>query len=174
MSDLFAFGTPPLLIILRCTVVYVLLLVALRLTGKRQLGQFTPFDFAVLLIVSNAVQNAMTGPDTSLAGGILGAGTLFALNYLLSSLSARYQIFGRNVLGDPTLLINDGHLITEHLRNERISADDILMAMREHGVEDIMQVKHAILETDGTISIVTRDIPVMRTKRRVRGRGQQH
>ena len=84
MKDLLTFGTPPLLIILRCTVIYVLLLLALRLTGKRQLGQFTPFDFAVLLIVSNAVQNAMIGPDTSLVGGIVGAATLLGLNYLLS------------------------------------------------------------------------------------------
>lgn len=116
MKDLISFGTPPLLIILRCTVVYVALLVALRLTGKRQLGQFTPFDFAVLLIVSNAVQNAMTGPDTSLVGGIVGAATLFGLNYLLSALSARYQIFGHDVLGDPTVLINEGHLMMDHLR----------------------------------------------------------
>jgi uncharacterized membrane protein YcaP (DUF421 family) len=174
MSDLFSFGTPPLLIVLRCTIVYVLLLLALRLTGKRQLGQFTPFDFAVLLIVSNAVQNAMTGPDTSLVGGIVGAGTLFGLNYLLSILSSRYQIFGHDVLGDPTVLINDGHLMTDHLRRERVSADDVLMAMREHGVDDILLVKHAILETDGTISIVTQDTPIMRTRRRVRGRGHQH
>lgn len=174
MRDLITFGTPPLLIIFRCSVVYVLLLLALRLTGKRQLGQFTPFDFAVLLIVSNAVQNAMTGPDTSLVGGIVGAGTLFGLNYLLSMLSTRFQLFGHDVLGDPTVLVNDGHLIMEHLRRERVSADDVLMAMREHGVDDITQVKHAILETDGTISIVTQDIPTMRTRRRVRGRGHQH
>jgi uncharacterized membrane protein YcaP (DUF421 family) len=174
MRELISFGTPPLLIILRCTVVYVMLLLALRLTGKRQLGQFTPFDFAVLLIVSNAVQNAMTGPDTSLVGGILGAATLFGLNYLLSVLSARYQIFGHDVLGEPTVLINEGHLMMDHLRRERIDADEVLMAMREHGVEDITQVKHAILETDGTISIVTQDIPTMRTRRRVRGRGHQH
>ena len=174
MRDLITFGTPPLLIIFRCTVVYVLLLLALRLTGKRQLGQFTPFDFAVLLIVSNAVQNAMTGPDTSLVGGIVGAGTLFGLNYLLSVLSTRFQLFGHDVLGDPTVLVNDGHLIMAHLRRERVNADDVLMAMREHGVDDITQVKHAILETDGTISIVTQDIPTMRTRRRVRGRGHQH
>ena len=174
MRDLIAFGTPPLLIVLRCTVVYVVLLVALRLTGKRQMGQFTPFDFAVLLIVSNAVQNAMIGPDTSLAGGLIGAATLLALNYLLSLLTARYNLFGREVLGDPTVLINDGHLVTDNLRRERVDPDDVLMAMREHGVEDIGKVKHAILETDGTISIVTDDAAISRTKRRVSGRGHVH
>ena len=170
MRDLITLGTPPLLIILRCIVIYLFLLVALRLTGKRQLGQFTPFDFAILLIVSNAVQNAMIGPDTSLIGGMIGAATLFGLNYLLSVLSARYNIFGRELLGVPTLLVDDGHLITENLRRERIDPDDVLMAMREHGVDSLASVKHAILETDGTISIVAEDTPTMRTRRRVRGR----
>lgn len=173
MRDLITLGTPPLLIILRCIVIYLFLLVALRLTGKRQLGQFTPFDFAILLIVSNAVQNAMIGPDTSLIGGMIGAATLFGLNYLLSVLSARYNIFGRELLGVPTLLVDDGHLITENLRRERIDPDDVLMAMREHGVDSLASVKHAILETDGTISIVAEDTPTMRTRRRVRGRGHR-
>ncbi len=126
------------------------------------------------MLVSNAVQTAMIGPDTSLVGGILGAATLFGLNYLLSALLARYQLFGRDVLGAPTVLINEGHLMMDNLRREQVDADDVLMAMREHGVEEITQVKHAILETDGTISIVTQDTPTMRTRRRVRGRGHQH
>ncbi|MGH2517281.1 MAG: DUF421 domain-containing protein [Ktedonobacterales bacterium] len=172
MGDLFALGTPPLIIILRCIVIYLFLLIALRLTGKRQLGQFTPFDFAILLIVSNAVQNAMIGPDTSLIGGMIGAATLFGLNYLLSVLSAHYNVFGRELLGVPTLLVDDGHLVTENMRRERIDPDDVLMAMREHGVDSLATVKHAILETDGTISIVTADTPTTRTKRRVLGRGR--
>lgn len=174
MHDLITLGTPPLLIILRCVVVYVFLLLALRLSGKRQLGQFTPFDFAVLLIVSNAVQNAMIGPDTSLVGGVLGAATLFGLNYGLSAISVRYKLFGHNVLGEPTVLINNGHLVTENLRRERVDPDDVLMALREHGVDNIADVKHAILETDGTISVVSQEAPTIHTKRRVHGRGPQH
>ncbi len=174
MDALFAPGTPPLVIILRCAVIYGLLLLAFRVTGKRQLGQFTPFDFVVLLVVSNAVQNAMIGPDTSLIGGIIGAGTLLGLNYVLSLLSARYNIFGRELLGTPTLLVDGGHLVMENLRRERVNPDDVLMAMREHGIEDIASVKHAILETDGTISIVSADTPTTRTRRRVRGRGHLH
>jgi uncharacterized membrane protein YcaP (DUF421 family) len=173
MRDLISLGTPPLLIILRCTVVYGVLLLAFRLTGKRQLGQFTPFDFAVLLIVSNAVQNAMIGPDTSLVGGIIGAVTLFSVNYIVSLLVTRYNLFGRELLGVPTVLVNEGHLVTANLVRERINPDDVLMAMREHGVEDIGKIKHAVLETDGTISIVTEDTPTTRTKRRVHGRGHQ-
>jgi len=174
MNGLFSLGTPPLVIILRCTIVYILLLVALRLTGKRQLGQFTPFDFAVLLVVSNAVQNAMIGPDTSLLGGLIGAATLFALNYAFSVLAARFGWLGHELLGNPTVLVNDGHIITENLNREHVNMDDVMMAMREHGVENLSVVKHAILETDGTISIVSEDTPTIRTKRRVRGRGHQH
>ena len=173
MGNLFTLGTPPLQIILRCLIVYAFLLLAFRITGKRQLGQFTPFDFAVLLIVSNAVQNAMIGPDTSLIGGIIGAATLFALNYLLSVLSTRYNIFGRELLGEPTLLVDDGHLVSENLRRERVDPDEVLMAMREHGVDSLTSVKLAVLETDGTISIVAADTPTIRTKRRVRGRGHK-
>ena len=173
MGNLFHPSTPPLVIVFRCVMVYVLLLAALRLTGKRQLGQFTPFDFAVLLIVANAVQNAMIGPDTSLLGGLIGAATLFALNYAVSQFSARYNIFGRELLGTPTLLVNNGHLLTENLRRERVNPDDVLMAMREHGVGDIGKVRQAVLETDGTISIVTEAAAVTRTKRRVHARGHE-
>lgn len=172
MQDLINLGTPPLIIVLRCFIIYLFLLVALRLTGKRQLGQFTPFDFAILLIVSNAVQNAMIGPDTSLVGGLIGAATLFALNYALALLSYRFNIFGRELQGVPTLLVNDGHILSPNLRRERIDPDDVLMAMREHGVMDIAQVKQAVLETDGTISVVSADTPTTRTKRRVRPRGR--
>jgi uncharacterized membrane protein YcaP (DUF421 family) len=115
----------------------------------------------------------MIGPDTSLIGGIVGAATLFTLNYLVSILSARYNILGRELLGVPTLLVDNGHLVTENLRRERIDPDDVLMAMREHGVDGLTSVKHAILETDGTISIVSADTPTVRTKRRVRGRGRR-
>lgn len=172
MRDLITLGTPPLIIVLRCFIVYLFLLVALRVTGKRQLGQFTPFDFVILLIISNAVQNAMIGPDTSLAGGLIGAATLFALDFALAGLSYRFNIFGRELQGVPTLLVNDGHMISENLRRERIDPDDVLMAMREHGVTDLGNVKQAVLETDGTISIVSSDTPTTRTRRHVRPRGR--
>lgn len=172
MQGLVNLGTPPLVIVLRCFIVYLFLLVALRLTGKRQLGQFTPFDFAILLIVANAVQNAMIGPDTSLVGGLIGASTLFALNFALAALSYRFNLFGRELQGEPTLLVNDGHMISVNLRRERIDPDDVLMAMREHGVTDLGKVKQAVLETDGTISIVGSDAPTTRTRRRVRPRGR--
>lgn len=171
MGDLIALGTPPLLIVLRSAAVYVAIFILLRLTGKRQLGQFTPFDFTVLLLVANAVQNAMIGPDTSLLGGLLGAVTLLGTNYAVSAVADRNTRLAGQLIGHPTLLVDNGHLITAHLRKERIDPDEVLMAMREHGVEDIAKVRHAILETDGTISIVTNDTPITRTQRRVRGHG---
>jgi uncharacterized membrane protein YcaP (DUF421 family) len=168
MSGLFNPGTPLLQIVLRCVVIYLILLIALRLTGKRQLGQFTPFDFTVLLLVANAVQNAMIGPDTSLVGGIIGAAVLLALNYSVGILVTRYGLFQREFQGDPTVLVDNGQLIMANMRRERVDPNDVLMAMREHGVEDLAKVQHAVLETDGTISIVTTDTPVMHTQRRVK------
>jgi uncharacterized membrane protein YcaP (DUF421 family) len=168
MSGLFNPGTPLLQIVLRCVVIYLILLIALRLTGKRQLGQFTPFDFTVLLLVANAVQNAMIGPDTSLVGGIIGAAVLLALNYSVGILVTRYGLFQREFQGDPTVFVDNGQLIMANMRRERVDPNDVLMAMREHGVEDLAKVQHAVLETDGTISIVTTDTPVMHTQRRVK------
>ena len=168
MAGLFNPGTPLLQIVLRCVVIYLILLTALRLTGKRQLGQFTPFDFTVLLLVANAVQNAMIGPDTSLVGGIIGAFTLLALNYGVGLLVTRYGLFQREIQGDPTILVDDGKLLMANMRREHVDPNDVLMAMREHGVEDLAKVQHAVLETDGTISIVTSDTPIMHTRRRVR------
>ncbi len=168
MSGLFNPGTPLLQIVLRCIVIYLILLTALRVTGKRQLGQFTPFDFTVLLLVANAVQNAMIGPDTSLVGGIIGAGTLLALNYGVGILVARYGLFQRELQGDPTVLVENGQLIMGNMRRERVDPNDVLMAMREHGVDDLAKVQQAVLETDGTISIVTTDMPILHTRRHVR------
>jgi uncharacterized membrane protein YcaP (DUF421 family) len=157
-------------IIFRTLVVYFALLIGLRLAGKRELGQMSPFDLVVVLIIANAVQNAMIGPDTSLNGGLLAAFSLLFINWLVGRLRLRYGWFAREVRGSPSLLVNNGTFIPEHLRHEGISQEDVLMAMREHGVDQLSQVKAAILEVDGTISVVPADATVHRTRRRVRGR----
>ncbi|MCC6778188.1 MAG: DUF421 domain-containing protein [Hyphomicrobiales bacterium] len=158
------------IIVLRTLVVYVVLLFGLRIAGKRELGQMSPFDLVVILIIANAVQNAMVGADTSLNGGLLAALALLCANWLVSRLGLRFGWLERRVRGMPTLLINDGQFIDEHLRHEGLSRDDVMMAMREHGVDGPAQVKAAILEVDGTISIVARDTPLRRTRHRLRGR----
>ncbi len=157
-------------IVIRTLVVYVALLLGLRVAGKRELGQMSPFDLVVILLLANAVQNAMVGSDTSLTGGILAAGALLAVNWLVGRLRLRFGWFEREIRGSATLLVNDGHFVEDHMRHEGLDADDIYMAMREHGVDELDQVKAAILEVDGTISIVPEQAVVHRTRRRVRGR----
>ncbi len=159
-------------IVLRTAIVYGALLVAIRLAGKREMGQMTAFDFVVILLVANAVQNAMVGADTSLTGGLIAAGVLIGANYLVSQLREHVPWMRRGVEGTPTLLIHDGTLIDAHLRREGVDRDELMMAIREHGLEDISSVLSGVLETDGTISIVPRNpaTPPMRTRRRTRQR----
>jgi uncharacterized membrane protein YcaP (DUF421 family) len=158
------------LVVLRTLVVYVTLLVLLRLAGKRELGQMTPFDLVVLLIISNAVQNAMIGPDTSLTSGLLAAATLVLVNTLIDRLNVRIPWLQHRLVGDPTLLVHEGRFVEDRLRRESISEEDVMQALREHGVDDLRKVKLAILEVDGTISVVPEDAKISRTRRRIRAR----
>jgi uncharacterized membrane protein YcaP (DUF421 family) len=156
-------------VVLRTTVVYSALLLGMRLAGKREVGQMKPFDLVTLLIISNAVQNAMVGPDTSLAGGLIAAAVILALNYGIGRLRERSRLAGQLFEGTPTLVVHDGRLIPEHLQAEHLSGEDILQALREHGVEDLAQVKTAVLEVDGSISVIQKDQAVVtRTRRHVR------
>lgn len=155
-------------IIARTLVVYLALLAALRLAGKREIGQMTPFDLVVILLIANAVQNAMVGPDTSLTGGLIAAAVLIAANYGVAILRQQSPWLRRTVEGSPTLLINDGKFVIEHLRREGIDEDEVLMAVREHGIASVQDVRMAVLETDGSISIVPADATLMRTRRHSR------
>jgi uncharacterized membrane protein YcaP (DUF421 family) len=159
-----------LAIVLRTGTVYVFLLVLLRLAGKRELGQLRLFDLVVVLVVSNAVQNAMVGPDTSLTGGLIAATTLVLLNWGVGRFSLRTSRLGSVLTGSPTLLVYDGRVIDAHMRREGVTDDELLMALREHGFTSPGEVKLALLEVDGTISVIPRDAPVQRSRRRVRGR----
>lgn len=158
------------LVVVRTTVVYVVLLAGLRLAGKREIGQMTPFDLVVLLVVSNAVQNAMVGADTSLTGGLVSALTLLLVNTVVSRLGVRFAWLRRETVGSPTLLAHEGRLLDEHLRREGLTADEVLQALREHGIDDLSAVKTAVLEVDGTISVIPITAPSSRTRRRVHAR----
>jgi uncharacterized membrane protein YcaP (DUF421 family) len=125
--------------------------------GKRELGQMTPFDLVVLLVISNAVQNAMVGPDTSLSSGIIAACTLVALNWIVMRLGLRSLWLRRHVVGSPTILIQDGRVLKQSLEAEGVDIDELLQACREHGIADIADAKLAMLEVDGTISVVPAD-----------------
>jgi len=155
-------------IVARTVLVYAGLLVGLRLTGKRELGQMTVFDLIVILLIANAVQNAMTGPDFSVQGGLLAAGVLLVVNYAVSLLPLHGKAWGRLLGGTPTVLVQDGQFIDPHLKRERLDRDDVEMVIREHGLESVSAVKIAILETDGSISIVPMSSPVLRTRKHIR------
>jgi uncharacterized membrane protein YcaP (DUF421 family) len=141
----------------RTATVYLLVLIGIRLTGKREVGQMTPFDLTLLLLLSNSVQNAMTGPDNSLMGGVVAALVLLVMNYLLAEVSGLNRKFRTVIQGSPTLLIHNGTLITAHCAKEHVSVDEIHRALREHGVEKISDVALAVLEVDGSISVLKYD-----------------
>ena len=144
-------------IVLRTGIIYLLVLIGVRLSGKREVGQMTPFDLTLLLLLSNSVQNAMTGPDTSLAGGAVAACTLLVLNYGVAAVSGSNRRLRRLIEGEPSLLVHDGKVIESHMARERVSMDELHRALREHGINSCDQVALAVLEVDGSISCLKYD-----------------
>jgi uncharacterized membrane protein YcaP (DUF421 family) len=139
---------------LRTTIIYLVILVGLRLAGKREIGQMTVFDLVVLLLIANAVQNAMVGPDTSLTGGVLAAVVLLVLNAVVARLRLRWPRLRRLIEGSPTLLVLRGQVLTDRLRREGLDHETLEAALREHGITDLSDVEMAVLEIDGSISVV--------------------
>jgi uncharacterized membrane protein YcaP (DUF421 family) len=139
--------------------------------GKRQVAQLTTLDFLLLLLLSNAVQNAMTGPDTSLVGGLVAAGTLFAVNVIIAGIVRRSGKAEHFIEGTPTLLIQRGQILTPNLVREGITRDDLMRILREHGVGTAEEVRSATLEVDGTCSVLKEDEAptVQRPHHRIRG-----
>lgn len=156
----------------RTVIVYAVLLAGIRLAGKREIGQLTPFDLVVLLLLSNAVQNAMTGPDTSVSGGIVAAASLLLTNALVAQLRMRSPRLRRFVAGIPIVLVAHGEVQYRNLMREHMTMDDLLAALREHEVGHVTQVELAMLEVDGSLSVLRRDEKdpdhVVRTRRRLR------
>ncbi|HUJ96477.1 MAG TPA: YetF domain-containing protein [Terriglobales bacterium] len=144
-------------VVLRTTIIYCVVLAGVRLSGKREVGQMTPFDLVLLLLISNSVQNAMTGPDTSLFGGIAAASTLLVLNYFIANLSGANRRFRKFIQGQPSLLIHDGQVIESHMAREHVSMDELERALRERGIASYHDVAVAVLEVDGTISCLKYD-----------------
>ena len=144
-------------IALRTAVIYLVVLVGVRLSGKREVGQMTPFDLTLLLLISNSVQNAMTGSDNSLIGGIAAALTLLLMNYVIAELSGTNRRFRKMVEGQPSLLIHDGKIITAHMAKEHVSMDELERSLREHGINSYHDVALAVLEVDGSISCLKYD-----------------
>ena len=140
--------------VLRSVVVYLFLLLAFRFTGKRQVGQLTPFDLVVLLIISNVVQNAVIGPDNSLGGGLIGALVILSLNYVVVELAFRSKFARRWLETKPTVLVHNGRILHDNLSAERVTLEDLHAALRRNGVLEPRHVRVAMLEENGGISVV--------------------
>jgi uncharacterized membrane protein YcaP (DUF421 family) len=139
---------------LRTSLVYLIILAAMRLIGKRHVAQLSIVDFVLVLLVSNAVQNAMVGEDTSLIGGLVAAATLIVLNVILTRAIVRNERLGAFLEGEPALLIREGRVLDSQLAREGIRLSELEAAIREHGFESAAEVKQAILECDGSISVI--------------------
>jgi uncharacterized membrane protein YcaP (DUF421 family) len=146
---------PYLNIALRSLAVYLFMLFAIRLTGKKELSQLNTSDVVLILLISNAVQNAMVGANTSLSGGLMAASMLFIANYGLKRLMFNNKKIHDLISEKPEILIHNGILDTTNLKNLGINDDEIKESMREHGIEKITDVKLAMLEIDGNISIIS-------------------
>ncbi len=144
-------------IVLRTLIVYTVLLIGVRFSGKREIGQMAPFDLIVLLLISNAVQNAMTGEDTSVLGGMVAAGTLLTINVTLAKVSYRIPRLRRLLDGIPVLLVAHGRAIHQNLRREGILIDELMAALREHECATLEEVEIATLEINGEISVIRCD-----------------
>lgn len=140
----------------RSAAVYFFLLIVIRLAGKRQVAQMTPFDLVVLLLISNVVQNAVIGNDNSLGGGLIGVMFILLLNAGVAWVVFRSKSVSRIVEGEPSLLVHNGVIMKARMDREKVTVHDLQEAMREHGLVDIGHVRYAVLEPDGKISILVR------------------
>jgi uncharacterized membrane protein YcaP (DUF421 family) len=150
-------GIPPLELVARTVLVYILFLGALRVFGKREVAQFTPFDLALVLLAANALQPAITGPDASIPGAAIIIGTIFVLNRGVGELRRRVPAVRRLLEPSATVLGRDGRWLDRALAREDLDEDDLEAALREHGLESVSEMKLATLEEDGSISVVARD-----------------
>lgn len=153
MSHLFHFDIPILNLALRASIVYFSVLILLRISGKRQLGQMGATEFVAVLLISNAVQNAMNGGDNSLIAGLWLAGILIALSTVISFLTYRYRIFREIFEGSPTLMVFKGRFVAGALAKERLSESEFKALLRKQGVHALQELETAILEADGTLSV---------------------
>lgn len=171
MGSLFKLSIPWWELILRSVVIYGVFFIGLRLFGKRELGQFTTFDLVLILLVANALQPAITGPDNSLTGGAIIIASLLLLNRGVAWLRSHWAWLDHLIEPPPTEIARDGQWLKKAMEDEGLSLEDGEMALREHGVAEIADVSSAVLEEDGSISVITKDgsgAPKRRRRRRIR------
>ena len=157
MSDLFVLSAPWWHFVLRAAAMYLMVMVLIRVSGKRVMGQFTPFDLVMLILLGNAVQNGINGGDDSMTGAVIMATTLVGLNYGVAWLTARNRRAERLIEGEPVVLARNGRMFDSVLRRELVSESDFKEALRRNNVEDVQDVQLALLETNGEISVVRKE-----------------
>jgi len=162
---------PYLKIILSSVSVYIFIVVAIRLFGKNELAQLSVIDLVFILLISNAVQNAMVGTDSSLGGGLVAATSLFAVNYLFKRIMYRFPKVNKLIQGEALLLIYDGKINMKNITKAKISMEEIMEVIREHGVAKVEEVDLAVLEVDGNISVMSRGFEHKTTKKKKAHKG---
>jgi uncharacterized membrane protein YcaP (DUF421 family) len=152
--SLFELGMPWWEFVVRAVAVYVAVLLMVRFTGKRTIGQFTPFDLLVVVFLGTAVQNSLIGSDTSLIGGLILAATLLGMNWAVGRISAKSRRFDRWVEGRPVILVRHGELFRDELAKQAVSEQDFAIARRSAGYAALAEVELAVLETSGEITFI--------------------
>jgi uncharacterized membrane protein YcaP (DUF421 family) len=155
-TNMFVLGVPIGEKILRPIIVYIFLIIGLRLSGKRELAQLNPFDLIVLLTLSNTVQNAIIGNDNSVTGGIIGAASLLAVNYLVVRFLYDHRKLDQLVEGSPDVLIENGKVHEHKLKRELITKEELAAAARKQGFDTLSEVQQCVLEPGGTLSFTAR------------------
>ena len=155
-----------LLIVSRSVIVYIFIILALRVFGKKELTQLSIIDLVFILLISNSVQNAMVGDNTTLLGGLTAATSLFVVNWILKNLIFRSKNLSEIVQGNPLMLIYHGEVIQKHLDQSELSNTELVAAIREHGVKNVKDVDLAILEVDGNISVLSKNFTQKTVKKR--------
>jgi uncharacterized membrane protein YcaP (DUF421 family) len=153
-------------ITLSSVAVYFFIILAIRLFGKKELAQLSVYDLVFILLISNAVQNAMVGPDSTLLGGLVAAASLFVVNYLLKQIQFRFPQFGKAIQGEAVMLVFKGKTLPSHLKRAGITEDELMEVIREHGISSVSKVDLAVLEVDGNISVLSADFKNRSTRRR--------
>jgi uncharacterized membrane protein YcaP (DUF421 family) len=155
-TSLFHISVPWFELVIRSLVIYIFLIILLRVTGKRQVGQLAPFDLVLLLVLSNAVQNSMNAGDNSLVGGMIAATTLIAINYTVAMLTYRSKRMEALVEGRPQVLIHNGKLFESVLTDARMTHHELNAALRQAGCLSVEEVHCAMMENNGSISVIAK------------------
>jgi uncharacterized membrane protein YcaP (DUF421 family) len=153
-------------IMFSCFIIYLFIIIAIRLFGKKELSQLSVLDLVFVLLISNAVQNAMVGTDATLTGGLIAATSLFVLNYIFKWVLFKFPGVSKTIQGQPQLLIYKGRLMEQNMKKIRLTHAELEEAVREHGAEHFSEVDQAIFEVDGNISIISKGYSHRTTKKR--------